>query len=441
MGEQPPPPPPVTSNDGGSMTRSQSGGGRTRFAPNLAAAATRRPTTKAGTATATDPSLAKATEGELPLKAATANAVSRGRGAARGPSRAERSGGLLGRTMMSRSAAASLAGHSTLSPVSGPFAQGPASARSLTGSAVAANRMRAPSSMNALNVSSALSAPSSLAAAAAASAHGRPPTHAASAPWNAHEATPMTRSTLATDEGDQHHYGIDELLKDRTAHQHLPISLVATTGGRIGKKEQKKDKAIEDESDGARGKVPAVSKIPETDQERIVDDSFVDSRELLNGAGTLMLFQLPACAPVPAMGLSSSEMPNTSIGNSGLLEGPLATATAAPATTTAMEGDKVVDIETFKTLQEQQWRDQQIARQAHKWPIGAEGLLGRLRVHASGKITLLINDTVWQAVASSYRPGHSGSGQQRVVAIDADYHQSFDLGPLTSHYVFIPDPL
>lgn len=220
---------------------------------------------------------------------------------------------------------------------------------------------------------------------------------------------------------------MDELLGDRIAHRHLPLSLVATTGDRDGKKE--------------KGSID--SKIPETHQEPVADDAFVDSRELLNETGQLMLFQLPACVPVPIVrGVSPSssaavEMsPSTGLNPSSLLEGPLA------ATTLIVEGgDKAVDIETFKTIQEQQWRDQQLARQAHKWPIGAEGRLGRLRVHASGKVTLLINNTVWQAVASSYHPGKTGSGQQRVVAIDADYHQSFDLGSLTSHYVFIPDPL
>lgn len=234
-------------------------------------------------------------------------------------------------------------------------------------------------------------------------------------------AAPQAMHETAAGGGDQH-YGMEEWLSNRTAGQHLPISLA--TAGDKGKKKQSASTTADAEGDSAQ-------------QGRVRDDTFVDSREIVSGTGQLMLFQLPACSPAPDMGTTPVDTSAAGTGSTGLLEGSLA------ATVAAADGERVLDLDTFRTLQEQRQRDQQQAQQAHRWPVGAEGLLGRLRVHASGKTSLLVNGTVWQAMASSYRPGQlgGGGGQQRVVAIDADHQQSFDLGPLASHCVFTPSHL
>lgn len=380
MDEHPSAPPPPD----GPATRSHSGS-KPRFAPNLSAAATRRTARTAAVEAPTTIDLSATSEGNAAARPPPST-LSRGRGRGRG--------GLL-RMAATAGRAAGITNANSVPVASGPFAQGPASIRSAR-------------SAGARGVSMVL-----------------PPTAASSLPgYSTSTRHPLPLQDLADSaatnvSGEEQHHGLEELVRNRTAGQHLPISLSVASDTR--KKRQPAGTAVGTKDDDR------------SQQDPVVDDTFVDSREIVNSTGQLMLFQLPACLPIPAVGASAELGTIGTSGSTGLLEGPLAAVSG--------EGEKILDLDTFQTIQEQQRRSQQQASQVPKWPVGAEGLLGRLRVHASGRVSLLINEVVWRAMASSYRLEEAGGGQQRVVAIDTDYQQSFDLGPLTSHCVFIPDHL
>ena len=128
--------------------------------------------------------------------------------------------------------------------------------------------------------------------------------------------------------------------------------------------------------------------------------------------GKLMLFQLPACMPAPADDGNAVTTPTVS--------SPLS----------AGEEERAMDIEAFRSLQTTDLQ--------HKpsWPANAEGYYGKLRIHASGRMTLQVDDQTMEATPSTVRA--DVMGVRRAVAIDPDYEQSFDMGPVEEALIFVP---
>jgi hypothetical protein len=67
-----------------------------------------------------------------------------------------------------------------------------------------------------------------------------------------------------------------------------------------------------------------------------------------------------------------------------------------------------------------------------QWPADAEGEYGKLAIHASGRVSLMINGIRYfleSGNSAVVEPGHV-SGCQSVVAIDPEFEQSFELGQI-----------
>lgn len=184
---------------------------------------------------------------------------------------------------------------------------------------------------------------------------------------------------------------------------------------------------------------PLLTKGVNTDTKSIIqDDDYIDGAAFLassapiNGTGPWWLMQLPSSI-LPKM--QGEGIPSTPLN---------------PTVTIPIKGgereEEAIDIESFKSLQEAATANQQ--QRTTRWPINCQGQLGKLRVHASGRISLILGDeTSLTAMPSSFTTSIQGkvtpslAGQQRAVAIDADYQQSFDLGPIQHKLIFIPTNL
>lgn len=70
------------------------------------------------------------------------------------------------------------------------------------------------------------------------------------------------------------------------------------------------------------------------------------------------------------------------------------------------------------------------------WPESVEGQYGKLFVHASGKLTMEINGIRYD-LDCGLNPADSPhvSGSQAIVAIDPEYEQSFELGPIKNTFI------
>ena len=201
---------------------------------------------------------------------------------------------------------------------------------------------------------------------------------------------------------------LDELILSSVPGQHPPVSLCH---------HHKKEKLKRDQSK---------STISTEAHGQLDDDMFIDREEIL-AHGRLHLFQLPACMPFPLAEPLSSNNSVAMRNTDSLLE------------LEKGEGcmkEQAMDIEAFKAIQEA--NDNSDNGKSYSWPVSAEGFYGKLRVHASGRISLLVNGATCRVLPSSSSSFHSGSSSQRVVAIDSDYQQSFDLGSISSQFVFVP---
>jgi hypothetical protein len=169
---------------------------------------------------------------------------------------------------------------------------------------------------------------------------------------------------------------LEEYLSKRTIGKHLPITLA--------------------------------NNVPEGDTV-ITDDVYVKG-DLCEGK--LLLFQLPSCLPTP---------PDDNL--------QPAITPIAPSLLGVGEQERAMDIETFNSLQ-----SPNIPTPSSTW--NSEGLYGKLRVHRSGRMSLLVNGQVMEAAPSTVQSGLMGI--RRAVAIDADYEQSFDVGTVAETVVFVP---
>lgn len=369
-----------TSNTNNGEERKTRGGvQKTKFAPNLAAAS-RRSTLAATTVVAG----AGGGEGGKSASAGDATRSVEGRGRGRGGSRAAPS--VPASRLLDRTA------------VSGPFAHGPASFRT-------ARPMGPPPSAGVFGGDSrGLAAPGR-----ARGARGVPTVGELDGPVfqgnNGEEEPGMDWATL--------------LRRDQSSADHLPVNLLCLEddGGRQGKKGTKMggDDSL---SLGA----------PKDSQRSIKDDQFIEGVQDLLEPQHLLLLQLPDCLPAINDG-SDKVRPGE-----GVSAGP-----GVASLLSVGEKEKVVDLETFLTAA---GADEQRAKGAATgastaWPSSAEGHYGKLRVHASGRTSMLINGQVYWAVPSTVKTA-AREVLHRAVAIDSDYGQSFDLGTVGRHLVFVP---
>lgn len=265
--------------------------------------------------------------------------------------------------------------------VSGPFSHGPAAASKLR-SASAASLVGGPR-LGSNSTSLALAADAQSSAA-----------HSCSAPRNSNAQTTLRGRDETED--------IDEYFANREHEENLPITLSSVSKASKGDPE-KSENSVEEKTNAA-----------------IADDVYRNGGCELLIPGKLMLFQLPACLPPlqcedDALAESSKVAPMSSL--------------------LGEEKERVLDLETFKSNQEA-LEAQQLARSQSQWPLNAEGHYGKLRVHASGRLSLLINGQAYTALPSTTCPDVMGT--QRAVAIDTEYGQSFDLGTIQQSLLFTP---
>lgn len=74
--------------------------------------------------------------------------------------------------------------------------------------------------------------------------------------------------------------------------------------------------------------------------------------------------------------------------------------------------------------------------EAEKWPIGAQGRYGRFRRYKSGKLVLILENGVEFSVNPSVELEVQNTN---VLAIDPEFAQSFNLGPVAQKFVCIPE--
>lgn len=208
---------------------------------------------------------------------------------------------------------------------------------------------------------------------------------------------------------------------DRNAQDHLPITLLGLSAADDSR--QKVDPVLTETADPG---ADATTRRPIEDQE------YTEGGAELLQPGRLFLWQLPGCIPVPRLGEDA---------NKEDVMASLLTTVAGTGTGTGTDAEKTVDLEVFQAAAAQKLV--QDSDGGSRWPLAAEGAYGKLRVHASGRVSLHIpggpasSPTTYQAVPSSVRA--ELTGVQRAVAIDADYGQSFDLGRIEGQVVFMPD--
>ncbi|PJF18341.1 hypothetical protein PSACC_01833 [Paramicrosporidium saccamoebae] len=181
---------------------------------------------------------------------------------------------------------------------------------------------------------------------------------------------------------------LEQVLAQRIESAHLPVSLLSLSAEDVIVK-----------TEGGRN--------------IIMDDVYLDGSALLDGERKLFLVQLPSCIPVMRDESNTTVQPDTL--PSALLTGE----------------EHAMDIDAFRSLESNTKPEATSA-----WPTTAEGLYGKIQRHASGRLSLLVNGQQFTAVPSTTRPELTGI--RRAVAIDTEYEQSFDLGQLSDHLVFVP---
>lgn len=200
---------------------------------------------------------------------------------------------------------------------------------------------------------------------------------------------------------------LDEMLSKRSIGDHLPISLLS----------------LDDVQDNKKVDPGIISNPPCKDENHqmnlTTDDKYSCGSKILT-PGRLMLFQLPACLPPLAI-------------EDKTLKPSIHQSTATASLLGVGESEKALDIETFKTIEAAR---AEATQRSTSWPLNAEGYYGKLRIHKSGQVSILVNGRVYMASPSTVRPEITGIC--RVVAIDADYEQSFDLGTILENVIFIP---
>ena len=76
--------------------------------------------------------------------------------------------------------------------------------------------------------------------------------------------------------------------------------------------------------------------------------------------------------------------------------------------------------------------------EADKWPATAQGRYGKLRRYKSGRMVFILENGVQFLVSSSSEFG-SEAQNTNVLAIDPEFGQSFNLGPVLQKFVCIPE--
>lgn len=270
-----------------------------------------------------------------------------------------------------------------LDPVSGPFALGPSGlVGGVRGSAVRTNV-------------------GTIAPVRSSGNLARPP--------RSHEES--SRRAAQGDEDDS--LDIEKTLSssgNRSLHEHFPITLLGMGA-----------------SDDAGIKADPMAGTAEPSvRSHIADQEYVEGGNELLQPGRLMIWQLPGCIPVP---LASEQSNKEDVMASLLTTGP----------TGSHEAEKTIDLAAFQAAQ----KLVQDSQPASGWPATADGLYGKVRIHASGRISLCLasglptSPSLYHAVSSSVRSDLTGI--RRAVAIDAEYGQSFDLGSLDGQLVFVPE--
>lgn len=75
--------------------------------------------------------------------------------------------------------------------------------------------------------------------------------------------------------------------------------------------------------------------------------------------------------------------------------------------------------------------------EAEKWPSTAQGRYGKLRRYKSGRITMVLENGVEFIINSSIESADTKNTS--LLAIDPEFGQSFNLGPIQGKFVAIPD--
>jgi len=154
------------------------------------------------------------------------------------------------------------------------------------------------------------------------------------------------------------------------------------------------------------------------------DSQMEDGAELFE-SGRLVLIQLPLGLLEAIRPQADSKGPTEPSGPSSLLAGK-----------EGEQAEKTIDLETHNKAREAREAEEAAKRSARLWPTAAEGRYGKLRVYKSGRVTMLVNGLELEASPSAVSADISG--MQRIVAIDSDYGQSFDLGSVDRQLVFAP---
>lgn len=76
--------------------------------------------------------------------------------------------------------------------------------------------------------------------------------------------------------------------------------------------------------------------------------------------------------------------------------------------------------------------------EAEKWPSTAQGRYGKLRRYKSGRLVLILENGVEFLVSPSSEAGNEAQNTN-VLAIDPEFGQSFNLGPVQQKFVCVPE--
>lgn len=218
---------------------------------------------------------------------------------------------------------------------------------------------------------------------------------------------------------------LEEVLASRPPGEHLPVSLLG----------------MADRMDAPAAKVKTEAGTllrSEASSVQIRDDQVVGGLELFQHP-KMLLFQLPACLPAVCADASSEEGPFAPAAVPAASTSDNATGHGAVPSTGTQEGEtgeKTIDIDAFRSLQQASEEARSARRRG--WPLGAEGHYGRLCVHASGRVSLVVNGHRYHAVPSTLLPAPPSPTISRLVAVDAEHGRSFDFGSISHHLVFIP---